>query len=716
MEGARWVDLAPEVWHTIMYSYVDVRPCSVVAMARTCKRMHAVLLGDEYSVDMAKALLRPDTLLASWAWRPLRFSIQAGRIKPYFISRSLIDIMDTQNEACGEPGEWRAPEAMVDALAAAVSRWDYRLPYRIPSFFREEHGVEGLHTNVIVWCNTLVELSNTLKLWGERGAGVMAGALARSRWRAAPVQIMHHVGLLGASVGSTRLMGEIGSRLGWGRLGEELNVPGAEEWMGDWTMLHAAAFDGVLESVLFLLALDEREGVDVNAMLDDGVTPLRLAAQVGNVSVVEALLGHKGIDANTKGAEGKASSALWIACAAGEIEVVRLLLAHDKERVDVNAKSPSGGATPLFIACEHGHDHVVTLLLQERREEIDVNAAQAAQATPLYVACQNGHIDVVEILLGVDALDVNAAAEGGMTPLHIAVQRQRHRIVALLLSRAGPAPPALDVNRTMNHGTPLLIAAAKGDLVSVNALLATGMAEVNLVPNHKTPLFRAAVKGHKEVVDALLAVPGIDVNCVSSSGATPLVAAARRGHTDVVRSLLGVEGVDVNAAMLNGTTALHYAVEGGFVDVVRILLEVGELNVNARVDDGATPLMLAVCQETPDVVRALLEREDIDLNARDGGGLTAFHGAVYDGSVLMVSLLLDFGGDGREGVDVNLPNGDGESPLITAVRQHHVDIVRILVASDRAELSLLSSTGQSVYDLVRQLHGMESPLCDVLDV
>mgnify|MGYP000324203701 CR=1 FL=1 len=55
----------------------------------------------------------------------------------------------------------------------------------------------------------------------------------------------------------------------------------------------------------------------------------------------------------------------------------------------------------------------------------------------------------------------------------------------------------------------------------------------------------AAEKGNLSLVRALLAVPAIDVNLVTDSGHTPLMLAAYYGHLDIVQALLAMPGIDI---------------------------------------------------------------------------------------------------------------------------------------------------------------------------
>ena len=87
-----------------------------------------------------------------------------------------------------------------------------------------------------------------------------------------------------------------------------------------------------------------------------------------------------------------------------------------------------------------------------------------------------------------------------------------------------------------NRGQALLLAAARGDAGSVDALLSQGVGTNSRNPNGATSLQLAAAGGHLDVVQTLLA-NGADVNASDNNGTTPLMAATNGGYDPVMRAL-----------------------------------------------------------------------------------------------------------------------------------------------------------------------------------
>ncbi|XP_030910005.1 ankyrin repeat family A protein 2 isoform X3 [Melopsittacus undulatus] len=125
--------------------------------------------------------------------------------------------------------------------------------------------------------------------------------------------------------------------------------------------------------------------------------------------------------------------------------------------------------------------------------------------------------------------------------------------------------------------TPLLVnslsvhqLAAQGEML----YLATRIEQENVI-NHKdeegfTPLMWAAAHGQIAIVEFLLQ-NGADPQILGKGRESALSLACSKGYTDIVKMLLDC-GVDVNEYDWNGGTPLLYAVHGNHVKCVKILL------------------------------------------------------------------------------------------------------------------------------------------------
>ena len=143
------------------------------------------------------------------------------------------------------------------------------------------------------------------------------------------------------------------------------------------------------------------------------------AAGGGHASVLKMLLKVDGMNINALFNDGR--TALIHASISGFIAVVKILL--DEDEINVNISDELYGATPLLAACQNNHVDVVKLLLAV--ENIDVNKPMNDSNTPLYYACQDDHINVVKLLLNVENIHLTGA-------LQIAIDNNHTEIIQLL--------------------------------------------------------------------------------------------------------------------------------------------------------------------------------------------------------------------------------------------------------------------------------------------
>jgi len=115
--------------------------------------------------------------------------------------------------------------------------------------------------------------------------------------------------------------------------------------------------------------------------------------------------------------------------------------------------------------------------------------------------------------------------------------------------------------------------AARGDAVTVELILASGLSPNVTNRDGFTALMWSAGQGHMLVVETLLA-RGAHVNALSKDGTTALMAAASQGHTQIAR-LLVARGAAVDARRADGWTALIWSAAEGQEQSVRMLLAMG---------------------------------------------------------------------------------------------------------------------------------------------
>ncbi|HEU4617692.1 MAG TPA: ankyrin repeat domain-containing protein, partial [Gammaproteobacteria bacterium] len=353
----------------------------------------------------------------------------------------------------------------------------------------------------------------------------------------------------------------------------------------------------VADTEILKLLLDA--GANADSPNAEGQTALMDVARTGNVQAATLLLEH-GATVDAKERWGGQTALMW-ASARRHPEMMELLIAHG---ADVNARSiardyqrhvtaegrpkdlDSGGFTPLLYAARENCIACVDVLLQHGA---DIDKADPDDVSPLLLAIMNANWDLAKRLIDAGA-DVNQWDIYGEAPLFTAVGL-RERLDG---GHASIDPPnqtkGIDVVRMLlEHGA------------NPNMQLFFRPAEVRGSTNTRgsTPLIRAAAAGDLEVVKLLLE-HGADAKLYMADRQTPIhaVLAGRVPEKTAIEiiKVLHDAGTDVNVVALvnhmeevRGGSALHFAVRKRYKDVIKLLASYG-IDMNLKDQDGLTAL------------------------------------------------------------------------------------------------------------------------------
>uniref|UniRef100_A0A671R536 Fibronectin type 3 and ankyrin repeat domains protein 1-like n=1 Tax=Sinocyclocheilus anshuiensis TaxID=1608454 RepID=A0A671R536_9TELE len=145
----------------------------------------------------------------------------------------------------------------------------------------------------------------------------------------------------------------------------------------------------------------------------------------------------------------------------------------------------------------------------------------------------------------------------------------------------------------------------------------------------------------------------VDVDVYDKMGFSPLMVAAQKGFTSLV-DILVKHGADINKKDSTGKESLMQACFAGHLDTVKYLRNCGS-TCESQDTDGCTPLHWAV----------------------DGVHLPVITYMIQDGSIsgnaAVASILL------QAGADVNVRDKAGKTPLMVAVLNNHVELVKLLL-------------------------------------
>ena len=197
------------------------------------------------------------------------------------------------------------------------------------------------------------------------------------------------------------------------------------------TPLSNAAYEANVEMVRMLLA----NGAKPDISEETQWTPLHFAAQFLHKTTFETirLLVEGGADVNSRINDN--ATALHIAAQKGDVDILQYLI--DKKAI-VDAQTASG-RTPLFQAVSNGHAEAVNLLARAGAN-VNIMEAKGLKMRPLHVAVIKGEKRIVENLLDLGA-DIEAVSGlGNQTPLRLASNvDERDDIFMLLLDRGARA-------------------------------------------------------------------------------------------------------------------------------------------------------------------------------------------------------------------------------------------------------------------------------------
>ncbi len=300
-------------------------------------------------------------------------------------------------------------------------------------------------------------------------------------------------------------------------------------------------------------------------------------------------------------------------------------------------------------------------------EGADVNGKDDKGRTPAFYCVENGNLTILNNLdsAGKSKVDPNAVDDSGMSLLHCAVLKKQEAIITYLL-KVRACTPRTQIEKS--GASPLYDAARMGTYDMVKSLVNYG-ADPNVATKAGlTPLHQAAARGNLDMVKDLVQ-EGAEVNAVAENGRTPVFYAAERGKASTVNFLLENKA-EINLADKGGITPLHCAAASGNVALVKFLVS-KKANFAATAKDGTTVLIAGA--KYPEIVKFLADKMP-NVNGVDKDGNSVMHLCAATADDETIRKLLYY--SAKE----DLPNKNGETPILFAARAGNVDMVKRLLA------------------------------------
>ena len=513
--------------------------------------------------------------------------------------------------------------------------------------------------------------------------------------------------------------------------------------------LHIATSTGELDLVTFLLLCD----ADVNAKDKTGKLPTAYAIKSGNVEVLDCLLSHGAIVADTS--QG-ATSPLHLFSIRGDLGNVRKLVEQgfDLQKPDENERSA------LHCALLAKHFDVADYLLSKRAK---AGTIDAHHSSPLHTAAMhcpipqlfqklvssgaqinlrnafrqnalhlcvlhNTNVEVLRTVLDLGA-DPNLEDSRGFVPLQHVIRRFT-KLAALESTNKESADlldwvyaffeveGQVDANCADSEGkTCVHYTAENGQPKLLQVMLENGGHPDILDKFDRSPLHCACERGHAKCVNLLLKF-GSSLDVFDSYGNTPLIYAVKCGSYECVEQLLG-KGADLELTKNGILPPLLLALAAKHVEIAELLL-MNAADVSVSDKTGRTALHYASQYTTQSIVENILSA-GADVNCRDQVQMCPIHMAAQNPDVNVLRKILNENASVNaqdkwgntalhvcsergsyshvdlllsNGADIEISNSQSQTALHFAVKAEEPDVLELLIANE-AEVNVLDNNKQT---------------------
>ncbi len=422
-----------------------------------------------------------------------------------------------------------------------------------------------------------------------------------------------------------------------------------------------------------------------NASVDEDYN-LMVAAQSGDLAAAKKAIAA---GANVNAMSGNGLSVIMYAAGKGHTDIVRLLL---KAGANIEAKEKNG-VTPLMLAANLGHTEAVKALIQAGA---NANEKSKDGLTALAYAKGSNSKNKEEI--------INLLAPLTMNPVQLFVKGIENKDVKLVEKAIANG---LDVKGALNQEgwTALMIAANRGHIEAIKALIQAG---ANIEAKDKagwTPLMYAASEGRTEAIKVLVQA-GAKLETKDKDGLTPLMIAAVNKF-EAVKALIQA-GAKFDAKDNLGWTPLMFSARENHTESIKALIQAGA-KLEATNKGGLTPLMIAAANDKFEAVKVLCEAgADVNKMTKDYKSAYSFAkdkkvlGYLYSKSKpctpLVEAVLVGDINSVRNlinsGVNVNASTEKQSPALVYAARYAYPEITKILLSAG-AKVNTMDSYGST---------------------
>ena len=362
------------------------------------------------------------------------------------------------------------------------------------------------------------------------------------------------------------------------------------------TPMHLACQEGHIEIIKILF---EQKHCDLKYQANNGRTCLHAAISTGKLEVVEYISSiHKTkmgffyrllhpFDSSALNDFGS-SSVLHIAAELGQLNVVQYLIKHLK--YDPNSKRPDQ-VLPIHLASFGGHCCVVDYLVDDCM--CNIQSKDIYNNTPLHFAAAGGHTSMIKYLVEKYGYDINILLKTNSEAVTF-----QEDFCPYYLEKVHSSDIFQEGLRKSGT-TPLHCASAYGHVNALQYLFdLTNCDPLIRDSNGDTLLHVATRNGQLDAVKHLVENQLIEYDVQGACKVTAVHVACFNGHLDILKYLIQDVIKDDNILKHGDEhqrTPLHYACAGGCLDVIKYIRLHVVCDTNSMLDkDGNSPLHLAV--------------------------------------------------------------------------------------------------------------------------
>ncbi|KAJ5481497.1 hypothetical protein N7475_000309 [Penicillium sp. IBT 31633x] len=235
----------------------------------------------------------------------------------------------------------------------------------------------------------------------------------------------------------------------------------------------------------------------------------------------------------------------------------------------------------------------------------------------------------------------------------------------------------------------LLHLAVKYDNVGLAEALLQHNANINAFYRGKTPLMSALQYSSAAVRELLLNRRELDINIQNQARHSALSYAIHYGNFSTVKSVLEEPNVRVDVKHRYGRTALHLAVFAGKIGPLAMRLCTSPQQARDGNDFFKRSEVRAVSYGSIDAVKSLLRKKGLDLDIQDRKGYSPLHLAIQSKRMEMVNLLLS-----HPRINVNCKDKDGNTPLWLSTYLSCDEITDRLLAEKDINVNFVGGCGR----------------------